>query len=110
MNTRQRGSTSNGRREVRLDDLLGRKVLAANNRPVGRLEECRAEVRGQTCVVVEYVIGMTGLMERLGLGFKLLFGMATGGYVARWDQLDISDPHRPRLTCAVADLRTLSQG
>jgi hypothetical protein len=94
-------------REVRLEDLIGREVLAANNRPIGRLEECRTEMRGQACVVMEYVIGMSGLMERLGLGIKLIFGKKTGGHIARWDQLDISDPERPRLTCSVAELRTL---
>jgi hypothetical protein len=108
MNTKEHGSAANGRREARLEDLLGRVVLAANNRPVGRLEEFRAEMRGHTCVVVEYVIGVTGLIERFGLGFKLVLGMPTGGHVARWDQIDISDPHRPRLTCAVSELRTLS--
>jgi len=96
-----------GRREIRLDRLLGREVLAANNRPIGRLEECRAEVTGTTCAVSEYVIGMTGLAERLGIGLKLLFGKASHGYVARWDQIDISDPERPRLTCAVSELREL---
>ena len=30
-------------REVRLDSLLGRQVLAPNNQRVGRLEEFRAE-------------------------------------------------------------------
>jgi hypothetical protein len=56
---------------------------------------------------MEYVIGAAGLMERLGVGFKLLFGKAGAGYVARWDQLDISDPERPRLTCGVEELRRL---
>ena len=30
------------REELYLDQLLGRMVVAANNRPLGRLEECRA--------------------------------------------------------------------
>lgn len=34
-----------------------------------------------------------------------LLGLRIHGHVARWDQLDISDPDRPRLTCAVEDLR-----
>jgi hypothetical protein len=29
------------------------------------------------------------------------------GYVARWDQLDISDEVRPRLTCPVSELQAL---
>jgi hypothetical protein len=97
----------NGLREVRLDRLLGRQVMGANNRPVGRIEEFRAEARGTRYVVSEYAIGVGGLMERLGVGVKALFGGRGGGYLARWDQIDISDPDHPRLTCPVADLRKL---
>ena len=94
-------------REVRLDRLLGRQVLARNNQPAGRLEDCRAEQRGGSLVVTEYVIGASGLLERLGLGVKLLFGRRSGGYVARWDQIDISDSDRPRLTCGLEELTRL---
>jgi hypothetical protein len=95
-------------REVRLDHLLGRQVMGTNNRPVGRIEEFRAETRGARYVVSEYAIGVGGLMERLGVGVRALFGgRGGGGYLARWDQIDISDPDHPRLTCPVADLRKL---
>jgi hypothetical protein len=55
-------------------------------------------------VVTEYVIGASGLLERLGVAAKLLFGRRGGGYAARWDQVDISDPERPRLTCPIEEL------
>ncbi len=95
---------------VRLDRLVGRTVLTANNRKLGRLEEFRAQRRGTAWVIEEYVIGRIGLLERLGTGARLILGIAraggrTGGFVARWDQLDLSNPERPRLTCAVDDLR-----
>ena len=93
--------------EVRLEWLLGRQVLAANNHALGRLEEVRAEQQGNRYVVTEYVIGALGLFERLGIGVKLLFGGRGGGYVARWDQLDISDSEQPRLTCTIEELRRL---
>jgi hypothetical protein len=94
-------------KEVRLERLLGRQVLAGNNHPVGRIEECRAVKRGNGFEISEYVIGPAGLLERLGVAGKLLVGVTNGGYVARWDQLDISDPEHPRLTCAVDELRKL---
>jgi hypothetical protein len=50
---------------------------------------------------------VAGLSERLGLGVKMIFGKGGGGYLARWDQLDLSDPHRPRLTCSVDELSTV---
>jgi hypothetical protein len=93
--------------DLRLEHLLGRRVFGKNNKSVGRIEEFRAEKRGAGCVVVGYVIGAAGLLERLGVGVRLLFGRRSGGVVARWDQLDITSPDRPRLTCAVAELRRL---
>ena len=94
--------------EVRLDLLIGRQVLAGNNRRVGRLEEFRAEVRDGACVVTEMVIGVAGLLERLGLGVKMVLGKKRGGYVARWDQIDLSDPTHPPLTCSVTELRPIA--
>lgn len=101
-NRASRATTS----EVRADQLLGRRVLAGNNQTIGRLEEFRLTRREGDAVVAEYVIGTAGLVERLGVGVRLIVGArASHGYVARWDQLDISDPERPRLTCSVKDLR-----
>jgi hypothetical protein len=93
--------------ELRLDRLLGRRVLAADNQAVGLLEEFRAEKRGAGYVITEYVIGAAGLLERLGVAVQRVLGKRAGGYVARWDQVDLTDPDRPRLTCPVSDLRTL---
>lgn len=93
-------------RSLRFDRLLGRMVMTANNRPLGRLEECRVEQRGSAWMVTEWVVGPAGLLERLGLGARLILGLSRGdSYVIRWDQLDLTDPGRPRLTCAVDDLR-----
>jgi len=96
-----------GKSELHLHRLLGRRVLAGNNQSVGRIEEFRAEIRGTGCVVTEYVIGSAGLLERLGVGMRLLFGRTREGSVARWDQIDISDPDHPRLTCPISELRDL---
>jgi hypothetical protein len=93
--------------EVRLDRLLGRQVLAANNQRLGRLEDVRVEQLGNRYVVIEYVIGASGLVERLGIGVKLLFGGRGSGYAARWDQLDINDSGHPRITCPINELRRL---
>jgi hypothetical protein len=79
-------------KELRLDRLLGQPVLARNNQRVGRIEEFHAEKRGTGLVLAGYVIG------------PVLFGRKRGGYLATWDQIDISDPSRPRLTCPVEEL------
>jgi hypothetical protein len=93
-------------RSVRLDRLVGREVYTANHRRLGRLHEFRVEQRGSGWVVTEYVIGASGLAERLGFGIRLVLGSSPpGGYVARWDQLDLTVPERPTLTCPVGELR-----
>ena len=64
------------------------------------------ERRGTGWVITEYVIGAAGLLERLGLGVRLILGIKRPtGYVARWDQLDLSNPDRPTLSCPVGRLQ-----
>ena len=94
-------------RDIPLDRLLGRTVLGRDNQPVGRLHEFRTERHANGYVVSEYVIGAGGLFERLGLGLRLIMGFRPHGRIARWDQLDISDPEHPCLTCDVGQLREL---
>ena|SRR5919112_4639631 len=95
--------------EFYLDELLGRVVVAGNNRPIGRVEEFHAEQRGDYFHIVEFVIGSAGLMDRLNVGVRAMFGKAGSGKTARADQLDITDPTHPRLTCSVEDLRDLDE-
>ena len=102
---RKRPSPSAAPQELFLDALLGREVFARNNQPIGRLEEFRADQDGDTLVIREYVIGASGLLERLGVAVGAVLGRRIGsGYVARWDQLDISDPSHLRLQCGVEEL------
>lgn len=92
--------------EVRLDRMLGRPVLTGNNRSAGRVEEFRAEMHGTGCVVTGIVIGPAGMLERLDLGVRLLFGRKVSGYLARWNQLDLRG-ETPRLTVRVEELTKL---
>lgn len=94
---------------LRLDSLIGREVWTADGRKLGRLEEGRAGRRGGAWVILEWVIGPAGLFERLGINARLVVGICRHhGYLARWDQLDLRDPARPRLTCAVTELERLT--
>jgi len=94
-------------RDVHVELLLGRRVLAANGRSIGRLEEIRAERHGAGCTVTGYVIGPAGLAERLSARLfpRLLLG-TRHGFIARWDQIDLSDPRHPRLLCSVEELQS----
>ena len=86
--------------DLRLDDLIGRRVVDAEGVPVGRIAEVRTAWVGDrcdACMVTEIRIGPT----------------PKGGHVAAtdrtfgvtWSELDLSDPKRPRLTRTRASLR-----
>src|SRR5689334_10852551 len=95
---------------LRLDSLIGREVWTADDRKVGRLEEGRAERRGGAWVITEWMIGPAGLFERLGISARsVVSGRRRRGYIARWDQLDLRNPTRPRLSCPVSELRRIAE-
>jgi hypothetical protein len=93
-------------REIPLERLLGRRVLDADGRVLGRIEEARAERRDGELIVVEWVLGASGLLERLGLPStaRALFGWppAREPEVLGWAELDLSDPMQPRRRAATA--------
>jgi len=93
-------------REVHLELAIGQRVWTEGDKAIGRLEEVRADDQWR---ITEYLIGTTGLLERLSVSTLSLFGIAhkPRGYSARWDQVDLSDVRRPRLTCRKEDLQTL---
>ena len=94
--------------EIRIEELLGRQLLGANHQPVGRIEEFRASTSANGCVVVEVIIGMSGLLERLNLGARLVFGAKPkGARIARWDQVDLSNTEKPRVIVDRESLRKL---
>jgi hypothetical protein len=95
--------------EIRAEHLLGRKVRDPNGDPVGRIEEFTIEKDGDHYVIVEYLIGPTAVLTRLFGSLRVLHSKEhrMSGYAARWNQLDLSDPDRPVLTCPRSDLRRL---
>jgi sporulation protein YlmC with PRC-barrel domain len=91
------------KRQIHVELLLGKKVFALNGRSIGRLEELRtAKDRGHY-FVSEFLVGEYAMLERLsawsiGRALLRIFGAKREeGYRIRWDQLDLSDPKRPRL-------------
>jgi hypothetical protein len=99
------------RRKIHLERLLGKQVYDRNGRRAGRIEEVRARVSAEGCVVEAYLLGRWGLMARLSipgltqmlLGIAGAKGTATAKEVP-WHQMDLSDPRKPRLRCAVEEL------
>lgn len=91
--------------ELHLELLLGRTVVDANGRRVGRIQEFVAEQRGDGLEVTEVHVGLSGLEERLSVGgagvtfTKLFGGLASSATPQRipWKDLDFADPDHPKL-------------
>ena len=92
------------RRLVRVEDLIGRRVRERSGRSVGRIEEIRAEQRGERWEVTEYHLGTGAMLERLAI-VGHLFGPQSDTIIARWDQIDLQRPDSPVLTCPVGELK-----
>ena len=98
--------------EVKLELLLGRRVVDSDGEGVGLIEEVLADRNGDELLVTHYLVGRYGLFERfsiyhVGIGvLRYLGSRAQSAHPHRipWDKLDLSDPHHPRLTCPINEL------
>jgi len=98
--------------EVKLELLLGSRVVDVNGERVGHIEEVLADRDGDELLVTHYLVGRYGLFERLslfhvGVGLlRYLGGRAMSKHPHRipWEKLDLSDPEKPRLTCSIDEL------
>lgn len=100
--------------EIHLELLLGTPVRDAAGEPVGRIEEVLAEEQGEEWVVREYLLGPAAFLHRLSawsIGTALLRALGAsklaGGYRVPWEQMDLTNPQRPRLRCTRDELSAL---
>jgi hypothetical protein len=98
--------------ELNVELLLGTKVCDVDGNPVGRIEEFRVERDGKSCLVEAYLIGTSAVIQRLSawtlvrpierfLNTRKIYTV----YRIPWQDMDLSDPHHPRLRIAKRDLR-----
>ena len=92
----------NDSREIEVQRLVGRPVIALNGKRIGRLEEIRVEAKAGNYQVMHFLLGTGALIDRLGVAG--LFGRHARELVARWDQIEIGQDQTMRLTCPVSDL------
>ncbi len=93
------------KRQLHLELLLGREVFKADGEKAGRIEEVVAEQRNGEWIVKEFLIGTFGVMERFSIhhfGSTILRrlgakGASPSAQRVKWNDLDLSDPDRPRL-------------
>jgi sporulation protein YlmC with PRC-barrel domain len=91
--------------EVHLEQLIGRAVHDANGRRIGRVAEAVAHDVDGEIVVMAYLVGPAGWLARFALhGLGLRWRSLAAVYRVAWDQMDLSDPGRPQVTCARDDL------
>ena len=94
--------------ERHVELLLGRLVYDARGRRIGRIEELHAEKEGDYYVLGAIDIGPLALFERLAVRhLGVTWAGRPHGYRVRWDQIELEDERRPRLTCGVEDLEIL---
>jgi sporulation protein YlmC with PRC-barrel domain len=100
--------------EVKLELLLGRRVVDINGARAGRIEEVLADRDGDELLVTHYLVGRYGLFERfsiLHVGVGLLRYLGSRAHSAHphripWDKMDLSDPEHPRLSCSIDELKS----
>jgi hypothetical protein len=92
------------RHTVGVEELIGVKVRARNGQVVGHIEEVEAERTEGAWLVTAFLLGQGALRERLSIARRLARDKPT--IVVRWDQIDLSRPDRPVLTCPTSELRT----
>jgi sporulation protein YlmC with PRC-barrel domain len=98
--------------DVKLELLIGRRVVDVNGEKVGRIEEVLAEREGDELLVTQYLIGTYGLftslsVQHVGAGLLRFLGARAQSkkpHRIPWDKLDLSDPEHPRLTCLIEEL------
>ena len=96
---------------LRIELLLGRKVVDADGAHIGRLEEVVAENRSGEYVVSHFVVGRYALVDRLGGGrlsgalLRLLTrDRAYQSFLIPWDEMDLSKPRHLRCLRRKGDL------
>lgn len=98
-------------REAHAELLIGKPVVDAEGRKLGRLEEIRTVAHGGELYVSQFLVSRYGVAARLTSASLLprvvqLLGIAgrRKGYVVPWTWMDLSDPDHPRVTRPMKDL------
>jgi sporulation protein YlmC with PRC-barrel domain len=100
--------------EINVELLLGTEVADIDGRHIGRIQEIRVERRESALFVEAYLIGASALIERLSawtlvrpirraLGARHIYSV----YEIPWQDMDLSDPTKPKARVAKGHLHQL---
>jgi len=98
--------------DIKVELLVGTKVRDLDGTNVGRIEEIRVERQEKALLVEAFLIGASGLIERLSartlvrpirrlLRTRHIYSV----YEVPWQDMDLTDPKRPLLRIAKRELR-----
>jgi sporulation protein YlmC with PRC-barrel domain len=98
-----------------LDLLIGRRVVDAAGRKLGRVDEVRLVREGEHYVVEGLLIGVNGLAERLGVAHPLerlerrlnFNAWGVEDHIIYWDQIDSIGEKHIRLKVRREEIRTV---
>ena len=99
-------------RQLRLLEILGRKVVDSEGVTLGHLEEIEMERGAESCPVQAYLVEHRGLLDRMS-SWTLTSSMQKAlsrrsskkPYRVPWDEMDLSDPRHPRTLVPKSALR-----
>ena len=100
-------------RLIALERYVGKPVRDAEGHNLGHLHDVRVRDQGGELVVIDYLVGRAGLLERfslaeLGREVGFVFGLNhPGGYVVPWDAMEFGD-EGPRCMRRAAELERFS--
>jgi len=88
-------------KELQLREMLGVKVVDSEGEHIGRLEEIEAERGDEICEIRAYIVEHRGLLDRISSwaltsSIQDRLSRKSQPYRVSWDQMDLSDPQRPR--------------
>ena len=97
--------------------MLGKKVIDADGKYAGRLEEIEAERGDDVCLVKNYLVEHRGILDRIQT-WALAAPMQKAipvreksrPYRVPWDKMDLTDPEHPRIIVPQSDLTRVKAG
>ncbi len=98
--------------QIKVELLIGTEVCDVDGNGIGRIEEFRVERGENSCLVESYLVGTSAWIERLSawtlvrpIRHFLRSRKLLTFYEIPWQEMDLSDPHHPRLRIGRRDLR-----
>ena len=98
-------------REISVERLIGTRVVDSEGKSLGRIHEISAERGEDSCLVEAYYVGGRAMIVRIARWAvpnkvsSALESKLVRPFRIPWDEMDLSDPRRPRTTLSKAEIK-----